>query len=470
MLFNSLDFAIFLPVVFAVYWFALKGKRRAQNGWLLIASYFFYGWWDPRFLILIALSSALDFWAGQKIHQADDESVRKRYLWLSLLTNIGILGLFKYYNFFVDNIKTAFSLMGDPVGDSWSLNLILPIGISFYTLQSLSYTIDIYRRKLKPESDPLSFFTFVAFFPQLIMGPIERATNMLPQFNRDREFDGDQAILGMRQFIWGLFKKVVIADGCAQYVNSIFADPSSASGLTLLIGGIYFTFQIYADFSGYSDMAIGIGRLFGFKLMDNFRYPFFSRSIGAFWRHWHISLMQWFRDYLYIPLGGNRGSKSRTLVHIVLVFTLSGLWHGAAWTFVLFGLYHGLLYAIERLLNWRPSERPSGWKDLPSMLITFLLVLIGFVIFRSPSVSFALDYLSSIANGGLAIEQLPIGRYSIEFLPMIGLFLLAEWWSRDLQFPLQSSRWHWVKMTAVIALLVFMGSYSNMQDFIYFKF
>jgi len=470
MLFNSFDFAIFLPVVFAVYWFVLGRNHKAQNIWLLLSSYFFYGWWDPRFLVLIVFSSAIDYWVGSRLAQEESSTRRKRWLWLSVGINLSILGLFKYYNFFVDNFRTAFSLMGESITESWSLHLILPIGISFYTFQSLSYTIDIYRKKQKPTKDPIAFFAFVAFFPQLVMGPIERASNMLPQFEHPRKFDADEAMLGVRQFIWGLFKKVVIADGCAQYVNAIFDQHESLSGLTLFIGLVYFAMQVYADFSGYSDMAIGIARLFRFKLMTNFSRPYFSRSIGEFWRLWHISLMQWFRDYVYIPLGGNRKGRSRQLVNVLLVFALSGLWHGAAWTFILFGVYHGVLYCIEAIFNLKPQKSKVRWKDLPAMLITFGLVLVGFILFRAPDLEVAWNYFTGLFHIGFGIELLNIGRYSVELIPLMGLFMAFEWFTRKQTFPLESPKWQWLKIAVLVGCIVFLGSYSDMQDFIYFKF
>ena len=470
MLFNSFDFAIFLPIVFVVYWFVLGRNVKAQNLWLLLSSYFFYGWWDYRFLVLIAFSSAIDYWVGQRLYQETEKRKRKRWLWLSVGINLSILGLFKYYNFFVDNFRTAFSIMGESIGESWSLQLILPIGISFYTFQSLSYTIDIYREKQTPTKDPVAFFAFVAFFPQLVMGPIERASNMLPQFEAPRTFDHDEAMLGIRQFLWGLFKKVVIADGCAQYVNAIFAQSSDLSGTTLWIGLFYFAIQVYADFSGYSDMAIGIARLFRFRLMTNFSRPYFSRSIGEFWRLWHISLMQWFRDYVYIPLGGNRKGKSKHLLNILVVFGLSGLWHGAAWTYVLFGLYHGVLYCMQVLLKIKSRRDTPGLRDLPAIGVTFVLVLIGFILFRSPDLTHGWNYFTGLFQMGSVVEMLAIGRYTIELLPMTGLFLLYEWLTRTQSFPLERAKLQWLKMACIIGLMVFLGSFSDLQDYIYFKF
>jgi D-alanyl-lipoteichoic acid acyltransferase DltB (MBOAT superfamily) len=306
MLFNSLDFAIFLPVVFLLYWFVFQKKIKAQNALVALASYVFYGWWDWRFLSLIIFSSVIDYFIGLQLENIKKDRYRSLLLWTSIFVNLGLLGFFKYFNFFIDNFLDAFSFFGYQIPNT-SLNIILPVGISFYTFQTLSYTIDVYRKQLKPTKDFVAFTAFVSFFPQLVAGPIERASNLLPQFYKKRKFDYSIAVDGMRQILWGLFKKIVIADNCAKYANEIFNNSGNYSGTTLLLGALFFTFQIYGDFSGYSDIAIGTSRLFGFKLMKNFAFPYFSRDIAEFWRRWHISLSSWFRDYLYIPLGGSRG-------------------------------------------------------------------------------------------------------------------------------------------------------------------
>jgi len=304
MLFNSIEFAFFLPIVFIFYWFVTKRNLRVQNIFLVVSSYIFYGWWDWRFLSLIIFSSIIDFIVGIGLSKTDKPQKRKGLLYISIFVNLGFLGFFKYFNFFAENFSQAFTLLGNPISVS-SLNIILPVGISFYTFQTLSYSIDVYKRKLEPTKDIFAFFAFVSFFPQLVAGPIERATNLLPQFFRKRIFEYDKAVDGMRQIMWGLFKKVVIADNAAKYANLIFNNSDQYSGSTLLLGALFFTFQIYGDFSGYSDIAIGTSRLFGFNLKRNFAYPYFSRDIAEFWRRWHISLSTWFRDYLYIPLGGS---------------------------------------------------------------------------------------------------------------------------------------------------------------------
>jgi len=307
MLFNSLDFAIFFPIVFLLYWFLFRGNIRQQNLLVVASSYFFYAWWDWRFLFLIIFSTTLDFFIGKKLGQEQDSKKRKYYLWISIIANLGSLGFFKYYNFFVENFIEAFSFFGTEIHGG-SLDIILPVGISFYTFQTLSYSIDVYKRKMEPTKDFVAFSAFVCFFPQLVAGPIERASNLLPQFNKKRKFSYEKSADGLKQILWGFFKKTVIADNCAEYADMFFNNPSDYNGSALILGVFFFAFQIYGDFSGYSDIAIGASRLFGINLSRNFQFPYFSRDIAEFWRRWHISLSTWFRDYLYIPLGGSRGS------------------------------------------------------------------------------------------------------------------------------------------------------------------
>ena len=353
MLFNSIDFAIFLPIVFVVYWFVANRSVKIQNFLVVAASYVFYGWWDWRFLSLILFSTMIDYCVGRGLLNQQNQFKRKVLLWTSILVNIGLLGFFKYYNFFLDNFIAAFTFFGSEI-HSTSLNLILPVGISFYTFQTLSYTIDVYKRKLEPTKDFVSFAAFVSFFPQLVAGPIERATHLLPQFYKKRTFDYGRAVDGMRQILWGLFKKIVIADNCAEYANLIFNNSADYSGSTLVLGALFFTFQIYGDFSGYSDIAIGTSRLFGFDLMRNFNFPYFSRDIAEFWRRWHISLSTWFRDYLYIPLGGSKGGLWLKIRNTLIIFVVSGFWHGANWTFVVWGALNAI-YFIPLLLSNRNS-------------------------------------------------------------------------------------------------------------------
>lgn len=342
MLFNSLEFFIFLPTIFCLYWFVFQKNLGVQNLLLLISSYVFYGWWDWRFLSLILLSTFIDYFIGLKIHEGSDKKLNKLYLCVSILFNLGLLGFFKYFNFFIDSWIDFIGALGYEQKSTWSLNVILPIGISFYTFQTMSYSLDIYFRKLKPTRDFISFAAFVSFFPQLVAGPIERASNLLPQFYEKRIFNNNQATDGMRQILWGFFKKVVIADNCAIFSNIIFNSSSDLSGSALLIGSFFFAFQIYGDFSGYSDIAIGTSKLFGFELMANFKFPYFSRDIGEFWRRWHISLSTWFRDYLYISLGGSKGGKWLSIRNIFIIFIISGFWHGANWTFIFWGALNAI--------------------------------------------------------------------------------------------------------------------------------
>lgn len=365
MQFNSLEFIVFLPIVFAIYW--SLNNRRHQNVLVLAASYLFYGWWEWRFLLLIAITTACSFSSGLLIQRFC--SVRKWICGVNVVLNLAILAVFKYFDFFADNLHALATVLGWHI-DAPTLNIVLPVGISFYTFQALSYTIDVYRGRISPTREVVDFFAYISFFPQLVAGPIERATELLPQFQRPRHFDQDQAIDGVWQMLWGAFKKMVIADNCAPLVDAVWAHPHEMGSGWLAMGVLLFAFQIYGDFSGYSDMAIGCARLFGIDLTRNFNYPYFARTIPDFWRRWHISLTTWFRDYVYIPLGGNRCAKPMVMRNVLLVWLLSGLWHGANWTFVCWGLYHAALLLFYRALKLR-----GNW------LLTFVLVLIGWVIF-----------------------------------------------------------------------------------------
>ena len=383
MLFNSIDFAIFLPVVFVLYWYVANKNLKLQNLLIVVASYVFYGWWDWRFLSLILISTIVDYTVGLKLKSENNKTKRKALLWTSILVNLGFLGYFKYYNFFIDNFVAAFSFFGSEIKPN-SLNIILPVGISFYTFQTLSYTIDVYKRKLEPTKNFIAFSAFVSFFPQLVAGPIERAKNLLPQFYQKRSFDYPKAVDGMRQILWGLFKKIVIADNCAEVVNLIFNNSTDYSGATLALGAIFFAFQIYGDFSGYSDIAIGTSRLFGFNLMRNFAFPYFSRDIAEFWRRWHISLSTWFRDYLYIPLGGSRGGNWMKIRNIFIIFLVSGFWHGANWTFIVWGAINAI-YFLPLILthnNRNHIEIVAKGKSLPDIKeVLFILTTFGFTVF-----------------------------------------------------------------------------------------
>src|SRR5680860_1480877 len=422
MLFNSLDFAIFIPIVFLLYWFVFQKNLRIQNFLIVVASYFFYGWWDWRFLALIAFSTLVDYSVGWALANEHRHTRRIVLLWISIIVNLGFLGFFKYYNFFLDNFVSAFSFFGKEINAN-SLNIILPVGISFYTFQTLSYTIDVYRKKLEPTKDLVAFSAFVSFFPQLVAGPIERATHLLPQFYRKRTFNYAKAVDGMRQILWGLFKKIVIADNCAEYANEIFNNSGEYSGSTLLLGALFFTFQIYGDFSGYSDIAIGTSRLFGFNLMRNFSFPYFSRDIAEFWRRWHISLSTWFRDYLYIPLGGSRGGTWMKIRNTLIVFILSGLWHGANWTFVIWGGLHALFF-LPLLLgdqNRKHLNQVAENKILPSfrellqMLFTFGLTSFAWIFFRADSLVDAINFIKRIfTDHRFELQYLSIERYNVE--------------------------------------------------------
>lgn len=468
----------FLPIIFILYWFFAAKNIKLQNALIVIASYLFYGWWDWRFLSLIAFSTLVDYAIGVLLSKQNNVTLRKSLLLISVLVNFGLLGFFKYYNFFIDSFTDAFSVFGQQIQIS-TINILLPVGISFYTFQTLSYTIDVYKKKLSPTKDFISFSAFVCFFPQLVAGPIERATNLLPQFYRKREFDNTKAIDGLNLILWGLFKKIVIADSCAVYVNDIFSNYENMNSISLLLGAIYFSFQIYGDFSGYSDIAIGTSKLFGFDLMKNFNFPYFSRDIAEFWRRWHISLSTWFRDYLYIPLGGSRGGNIMKLRNTFIIFLVSGFWHGANWTFIVWGLLNAL-YFIPLLVtnkNRTNLDTVASGKTLPTvnelllMSSTYLLVAISWIFFRADSVTIALDYIKKIilinTNGGF--QYLTIERYSIELVGLLLAFILLEWHSREHDHPYFGKRKNFKIALTLIGLILF-GTYSNTSDFIYFQF
>ena len=480
MLFNSIDFALFLPIVFVLYWFVINKNLQLQNLLIVLASYFFYGWWDWRFLGLIFFSTIIDYSIGLSLLKEKNKTKRKFLLWISIIINIGFLGFFKYYNFFLDNFISAFSFFGAEI-NARPLNIVLPVGISFYTFQTLSYTIDIYRRKLEPTKDFISFAAFVSFFPQLVAGPIEKATHLLPQFYSKRIFDYSKAVDGMRQILWGLFKKVVIADNCAEFANLIFNNSSDYSGSTLILGAFFFTFQIYGDFSGYSDIAIGTSRLFGFSLKQNFNFPFFSRNPAEFWRRWHISLSAWFIDYLYIPLGGSRGGTWMRIRNTFIIFIVSGFWHGANWTFIIWGALNAsfsLPYSLARknksYLNIvaKDQELPS-LQELLSVILTFCLITFTFIFFRANDVEHAINYISEIFS--LSLFTLPefIVRSRLLII-LIVLLILIEWKGRKEQYgiakiglncrkPLRYAMYYGI----IIVIYLFGG---KAQEFIYFQF
>ncbi|MDG1110390.1 MAG: MBOAT family O-acyltransferase [Polaribacter sp.] len=482
MLFNSIDFAVFLPIVFLLYWLLANKSLKLQNALIVLASYLFYGWWDWRFLFLILFSTLVDYTIGRKLKSEKNQTKRKILLWTSIFVNLGFLGFFKYANFFLDNFTAAFSFFGSEIA-THSLDIILPVGISFYTFQTLSYTIDVYKQKLEPTNDFIVFSAFVSFFPQLVAGPIERATNLLPQFYKKRTFELSKAVDGMRQILWGLFKKIVIADSCAELANQIFNNSAEMNGSTLVLGALFFTFQIYGDFSGYSDIAIGTSRLFGFNLMQNFKFPYFSRDIAEFWRRWHMSLSTWFRDYLYIPLGGSRGGTWMKVRNTFLIFIVSGFWHGANWTFIAWGTLHAI-YFLPLLLtnknrnnleivaqgNYLPTAR-----ELLQMLSTFTLTVFAWIIFRANDITHAFHYISEIFSASiLETPKLSDSKDAIITMLLVFIFIFIEWLGRESQFALEhlGLKWkrplrHALYYTIIIALFWCNG---KEQQFIYFQF
>ncbi len=478
MLFNSIEFLIFIVFTFIFYWFVFAKNIKAQNLFLIAVSYLFYGWWDWRFLGLIILSSAVDFVLGLMMEKSFFNNKKKWILIASLSTNLGILGVFKYYNFFISSFENLIDNLGLQA-NILSLNLILPVGISFYTFQTLSYTIDVYRGKIKASHDPISFFAFVSFFPQLVAGPIERAASLLSQFNEKRIFNYQNSVIGLRLMLWGFFKKMVIADNCAILVNDIFENYQSYSGLMLFFGAILFSFQIYGDFSGYSDIARGTAKLFGFNLMVNFKTPYFSRDIAEFWRRWHISLSTWFRDYLYIPLGGSKAGKWLSIRNVFIIFIVSGLWHGANWTFIIWGSIHALLFLP--LLIWNRNRRFTdvvaanstlpNFRELISILGTFFMVSVAWVFFRANSLEIAIDYLRRMISEFSFSELNRIVNDKIFLLLFI--FLLIEWFLRKSEYLFHINSFNklfrWTAYSA-IGILILLFAPKEATEFIYFQF
>jgi len=482
MFFNSLEFAIFLPTVFLLYWFVFQKNIKLQNSLIVFASYFFYGWWDWRFLSLIMFSTVIDYLVGNKLRTEQQKPKRKMLLWTSIIVNLGFLGFFKYYNFFLENFVDAFSFFGMQINSN-SLNIILPVGISFYTFQTLSYTIDVYNKKIEPTKDFIAFSAFVCFFPQLVAGPIERAANLLPQFYKERNFDYQKAFDGMRQILWGFFKKVVIADNCAVFANQIFNNSFDMNGSALVLGAIFFTFQIYGDFSGYSDIAIGTSRLFGFNLKQNFATPYFSRDIAEFWRRWHISLSTWFRDYLYIPLGGSRGGTWIKVRNTFAIFLVSGFWHGANWTFIVWGALNAIYFLPLLLTNNNRKNLgvvaqgrllPS-FSELFAMLTTFMLTVFAWIFFRANNIDHAINYIFSMLS--LSIFEMPNNieiRQTLITIIFVLFFLLIEWVGRNNQYALQviksKSTLMQYLIIYVLLLVIMLFMNTGQQEFIYFQF
>ena len=505
MLFNSIQFAIFLPIVFLLYWFVFdrfisksKHQLRLQNAFIVVASYVFYGWWDWRFLLLIAFTSFCSWGSGMLMQRVDNQQIdpisveefdnslkinwlqrrKKLITTANIVLNLLILAIFKYYDFFVTEFAQLFHISTDGL----LLKVILPVGISFYTFQALSYSIDVYRGKIEPTKDIVAFFAFISFFPQLVAGPIERATNLLPQFLKKREFDYDTAVDGMRQILWGLFKKIVVADNCAVYVDHVFSTYTEQSGSTLLLAAVFFTFQIYGDFSGYSDIAIGTAKLFGIKLMRNFNLPYFSRDIAEFWRRWHISLTTWFRDYVYIPLGGSRVSKAKVVRNTFVIFLLSGFWHGANWTFIAWGTYHAVLFLPLILTgkNRKYTNQVAEGRILPTlketgqMLLTFILAVAGWIIFRADSIGMAWGYCQGICNMSLfTIPWLNSRSYYLPTIISIMVLLVVEWVQRNKEHAfdlraVKSGVFRFFIYYLMVGVLFWYGGQA--ETFIYFQF
>jgi len=476
MLFNSISFLIFLPTIFILYWSTNKFNLKFQNVLILIASYLFYGWWDWRFLSLIAFSTFVDYIAGLQIEKHTNKNYKYIWLSVSVIVNLGFLGFFKYYNFFTDNLIQTLSFLGYKPNIQ-SLNIILPVGISFYTFQTLSYSIDIYRQKLRPTKDIIAFAAYVSFFPQLVAGPIERAQNLLPQFFKKRHFDLNHSKNGIRQILWGLFKKVVIADNCANIVNPIFDNYQEKHPIVLTLGIILFAFQIYGDFSGYSDMAIGVAKLFGFRLMTNFRTPYFSRDIAEFWRRWHISLSSWFRDYLYFPLGGSRCNLTRGIRNTFIIFIVSGFWHGANWTFIAWGTLNAIFFLPLFILktNRNNTNLISEGRFFPSLLdtfkitSTFLLICFAWIFFRAKNIQHALNYIESFYKN----INLPIIIPNISILLPITILFVTEWLHRNKEFTFENwqipilGRWSFYILIGILILLFIP---KEQHSFIYFQF
>ncbi|PKV51002.1 D-alanyl-lipoteichoic acid acyltransferase DltB (MBOAT superfamily) [Aquimarina sp. MAR_2010_214] len=483
MLFNSLDFFIFLPIVFVLYWFIFYKQIQIQNLFILIASYIFYGLWDWRFLFLILASTIIDFFVGQAIYTSNSNQRKKNWLWISVIFNIGLLGFFKYYNFFIDSWIDFFSIFGYELKNTWTLQIILPVGISFYTFQTMSYSLDIYYKRLSPTKNFIAFATFVSFFPQLVAGPIERASNLLSQITTKRVFNYTQCTEGLKLILWGLFKKVVIADSIAPIVDDIFLNYNDYSASTLILGVSLFSFQVYGDFSGYSDIAIGTAKLFGIELMSNFKFPTFSRNVAEYWQRWHVSLSTWFRHYVYIPLGGSRVSKLKSVRNIIIIFIVSGFWHGANWTFIVWGAIHAALYIPVFLMGrnriymnsvvaenrWFPSLI-----EILQILLTFSLVTFSRVFFRSESITDAFGFIEQIySNFSYETYQHPLGYRIVDYFILLGLFVLYEFRIRRDErapFKFKSRIMRFIVYTLVILGMLLFFDDNIDRSFIYFQF
>ena len=482
MLFNSLGFALFFPVVFILYWFVAKNNLKAQNFILLISSYFFYACWDYRFLFLLIFSTFLDYYTGLKIYESTTRRTKRIWLLISVAVNLGFLGFFKYYNFFVKSFAEVMNSVGFKP-DIWTLHIILPVGISFYTFHGMSYVFDIYNDKVVPRKNFVNYSVFVSYFPLLVAGPIERATHLLPQVESPRKFEYSKAVDGMRQILWGLFKKIVIADNCATYVNMIFDNYQDQSGSTLVLGALFFAFQIYGDFSGYSDIALGTSRLLGIELLRNFAYPYFSRDIAEFWRRWHMSLSSWFRDYLYIPLGGSKGGTWPKVRNTFIIFIVSGFWHGANWTFMAWGALNAIYFLPLLLLKRNRSNMDivaqgkifPSLRDAAGIAVTFGLTVFAWIFFRSETVADAFSYIGRIFSSTMLSIPAVISSETVPLMVCMALFIIIEWLQRDKKYALQidgvfSTRLtRWSIYTVLGFLIYYVGNFGH-HAFIYFQF
>lgn len=484
MLFNSIEYLFFLPTIWFIYWLFSKQKIAVQNSFLLAASYFFYGLWDWRFLSLIMASTVVDFLVGIAIYNNRENRSRKKFfLWLSVIFNISLLGFFKYYNFFAESFMDLFEIIGYTIKSTWTLNIILPVGISFYTFQTMSYSLDIYYDRLKPTKDFLSFATFVAFFPQLVAGPIERASNLLGQITRKRKFSYQQNVEGLRLILWGLFKKVVIADSLAPMVDDIFLNYNDYSGSTLVLGVVMFSFQVYGDFSGYSDIAIGTAKLFGIELMSNFKFPNFSRNVAEYWQRWHISLSTWFRHYVYIPLGGSRVKKWKSVRNICIIFLVSGFWHGANWTFIFWGAFHALAYIPVFLMGRNAIYKNSvvaqnswlpNFTEIGQLILTFSIVTFSRIFFRSESLTHSFRYIRRIFNDfSYTPYSHPSGYDTTQYIVLLAAFIVYEYIIRkDERNPFNFKN-RIVRVLLYTTIIICMFAFyddSAERSFIYFQF
>jgi alginate O-acetyltransferase complex protein AlgI len=478
MFFNSVHFAIFLPVVFMLYWFVGAKNIRLKNIILLLSSYFFYACWDWRFLFLLIFSTLLDYFTGLQMERTTTKSKKAFWFWLSVIINLGFLAVFKYYNFFIASFTEAISYVGLSLHPT-IIKVILPVGISFYTFHGLSYVIDIYKGSIKAEKDFIDYAVFVSFFPLLVAGPIERATHLLPQIKKERSFDAIKAIDGLRQILWGLFKKIVIADQCAEYANMVFNNSSAYSSSDHILGAIFFAIQIYGDFSGYSDIAIGTAKLFGIDLLQNFAFPYFSKNIAAFWRSWHMSLSSWFRDYVYIPLGGSKVGKWKKIRNTFIIFLVSGFWHGANWTFIVWGLLHAIYIMPSIFFNSNRNNMsvvakgkylPSV-KDTLSILLTFGLTVFAWIFFRAENLTEASKFITVIFTLPSFTDRLVIQSFLIVILLF---FFVIEWLGREQRYAIENITlvlprpMRWV-LYYMIAFSIFYYAGAE-QQFIYFQF